>query len=112
MIPDSLFSPSQSPCFVLLKVHVSHPQSPVPVLSESSFLLSKSSPLLLQVPFPSSPSPVPILSESRSRPLRPLKVLSHPPPPSKENSGTTRSRPAVIVVVSSKMEYIRFGRSA
>lgn len=81
MIPDSLFSPSQSPCFSF---------------SKSLFLL----PL----------SPFFVLSKSRSRPLRPLPssfVLSHPPRfpfqssplillQAKENSGTTRIRPAVL----------------
>ena len=117
MIPDSLFSPPISPCFVLLKVLVSscskslfHPvQSPVPVLFRVPFSS------LLKATFPSS-SFLSVL-------FLPLEVLSPPPrfpfPSSplflraKENSGTTRSRPAVHVVVRSKMEHcsaLLFGR--
>ena len=69
MIPDSLFSPSQSPVFALLKVLVSP--------SSKSWFCSVPSPL--RVPFPSSsdsrfflsilfrpPSPVPVLPDSSS----------------------------------------------
>ena len=109
MIHDSLFSPSQSPVFVLFRVLVSPS--------------SKSRFRSLKVPFSSHlkvlshppPSPAPVLSDSRDRPLPssqsplpssqiPVPVL-FPPPRAKENSGTTRSRPAVRCVVSSKMEH-------
>lgn len=76
MIPDSLFSSSQSPCFSLLKVPFSSfSQCPVSS-SPSSSILSKSSPILLKFPFPSSPIPVPILPVL----FHPLKVLSPPLP--------------------------------
>ena len=70
MIPDSLFF---------------SPQSPVSVLSDSSFLLSKSSPIL-RFPFPSSPSPAPILSVL----FPPLRVLSHPPPSKRKQRNDTK----------------------
>lgn len=119
MIPDSLFPPPQSPCFVLFRVLVSpfsesrffflrvhSPSSP------SSSFISKSSPILLRVPLPSSPIPVPVLSRPLSSSRSPLP--SSPSSPlllrAKENSGTTRSRPAVLGcgVVSSKMEHDSF----
>ena len=67
MIPDSLFSPSQSPCFALIKVLVSpSSKSRFRSLSESRFPpTSKSSP---------SSSVLFVL-------FLPLKVLSHPPIP-------------------------------
>ena len=73
MIPDSLFSPPQSPVFVLLRVPFSSSRNPCFSLfkvfvsfcsesrcppSNSSFFLSKSSPILpvlLEVPVSSSP---------------------------------------------------------
>lgn len=61
MIPDSLFSPPQSPCFVLLKV-------PFSSSSEPRFFF-------LKVPF----SPFP---DSRSHPLRPLSSSQSPLPSS------------------------------
>ena len=95
MIPDSLFSPPQSPVFFLLESLVFILSlNPVPVLSVLFLHLE-------------------VLSHPPRSPRSPGFVLSPPPPPrSKENSGTTRSRPAVRVVVSSKMEHIMFGRSA
>ena len=111
MIPDSLFSPPQSPIFVLLKVLVPFSSKslfrPVPSpVAHPPIPLSSS-----QSPLPSSPIPVSVLFHH-------LKVLSPPPrfpfPSSpllflraKGNSGTTRSRPAVRVV-RSKMEHCLF----
>lgn len=129
MIPDSLFSPSQSPIFALLKVPFLPSPSPVPVLlkvpfqsSLSSFLLSKSSPLLFVLSDSSSnsrsqcsPSPLPSSSESRSSPLRPLSSSqSHLPSSSKQRKTAERHEavPPFFVVVRSKMEHIRLGRSA
>ena len=98
MIPDSLFSPPQSPFFFLLRV-------PFSSSSKSLFLPSPS-------PVPPLRVPLPTLQFI----FLPLKVLSHPPrfpfqsspsplPSSSsslllflasKNSGTTRSRPAVL----------------
>ena len=90
MIPDSLFSPSPSPVFVLLRVLVSSFSEslfrplkvlfpPLQILFQS-FSESRSRPLpsssvLLKVLSPPPPIPVPILSVL----FPPLKVLSHPP---------------------------------
>lgn len=78
MIPDSLFSPSQSPCFFFSKSLFLPSQSPV-------FFLFKVLSHPLEVLFPPLKFPFP------SSPLLFLRA--------KENSGTTRSRPAVCVVV-------------
>ena len=105
----SLFHPSQSLGFVLFRVLVSpssksrslsslsvpflplrplpSSQSPLPSSSESRFFRLK-----VLSPPPPPPSPVPILSESSSLLFRPLPSSSEP----KKNSGTTRSRPAVL----------------
>lgn len=105
MIPDFLFSPSQSPVFSLLKVLVSPSQSPCFALlkvpfspsSKSRFFFLRvtfsSSPSPLpssQSPLPSSPIPVPFLSVL----LLPLKVLFPPLPPSqrKQRNDTKPSR--------------------
>ena len=104
MIPESLFSPSQSPVSVLLKVLVSSSQSPVFVLFRVPFLScseSRSRP---------PPNTFPILSVLflhlfvLSPPPR-FQVPSSPSSPllfllASKNSGTTRSRPAVRVVGS------------
>ena len=82
MIPDSLFSPTQSHCFVLLRV---------PFSSCYEFLFRPLRVLFLhlKVLSPPPPSPVP-LSDSRSRPpLHPLpssSVLSPPLPPSQKKT--------------------------
>lgn len=92
MIHDVLFSPPQSPCFVLLKVLVSSFSKSRfrPVQSPVSSSSSKSSPIL-RVPFPSSSKSSPILPDSRSRPLR---VLFHPlrPLPSSSKPKKTAER--------------------
>lgn len=102
MIPDSIFYPTQSPCFVLLKVLVSpfskswFSFSIRVQFSPSYSFLSKSSSPPLRVLFPSSPSPVPVLSESRSHPLRPLSSSQSPLPSStsqrKQRNDTKPSR--------------------
>ena len=90
MIPDSLFSSPQSQCFFLLKVQFSP-------FSEFRFLPSKSPVPILSVLFQPLSSSSFLLSKSHSRPLPSSFVLSHPTPPRIiENSGTTRSRPAVL----------------
>ena len=117
MIPDSLFFPPQSPVFFLLRVPFLLSPSPVSSSSEYRFHpTSKSlfrpgqSPVFLPPQSPHRPLPSSsssfflskfshILSDSR---FSPLQVLSHPLRPlplllqAKENSGTTRSRPAVL----------------
>ena len=88
MIPDSLFSPPQRPFFFSSKSLFRPPQSPVFDLSKSRFFF-------LRVHFPSSPSSFllskssPILPDSRSHPLRPLPSSQSPLPSSYES----RSRP-------------------
>ena len=115
---------SRFPFFLSSKSRFRPSQSLVSSFSESLFSFSLWVPFSshLKVPFPSSliplsssQSPLPS-SDSRSRPPRvPLPsspssfLLSESSPillQAKENSGTTRSRPAVRVV-RSKMEHIR-----
>lgn len=119
MIHDSLFSPPQSPCFVLLKVLVSPSSKSLFRPGQSPVFLPPQSPwfLLLKVTCPSSPIPVSsspssfVLLQVLSPPPRftfpsspsPLPSSQSPLPSSskpKKNSGTTRSRPAVRVVGS------------
>lgn len=84
MIPDSLFSPPQSPFFSLLKVLVSPSQSPCVLFpsSPSSFFLSKSSPILF--------------------------VLSPPPQSQKTAERPEAVPPFLVGVVCSKMEHDSF----
>lgn len=109
MIPDSLFSPSQSPVSVLLRFPFLLPQSPVSSPSQS--------------PLPSSFVLFPILSDSRFDLLKvlfpPLQILfqsssnlrSIPLPSSSEPKKTAERHEAVppfLVVVRSKMEHDSF----
>ena len=104
MIHDSLFSPPQSPFFVLSKSLFLPPQSLGFVLfrvlvspfSKSRFLPSLSVPFLSLRPLPSSfvLSPPPILVPVLSVLFLPLQVLSHPLPQSqrKQRNDTKPSR--------------------
>ena len=108
MIPDSLFSPPQSPVFFLLQVPFSSSRKPcfslfkvfVSFCSESRFLHSPSPVPVLFRPLSSSSLSSSVLS--KSSPL--LFSKSSPILLASKNSGTTRSRPAVRVV-RSKMEH-------
>lgn len=111
MIHDVLFSPPQSPIFVLLKVSFLLSPSPCFALLKVSFLLPPSPFPILSVLFlhlkvlsHPPPSPAPILSDSS--PI--LFVLSPPPPQSqrKQRNDTKPSRRSRwLVVVGFKTEH-------